>query len=85
MKSGSVATDDVTSATKLLLKTDALAAKGFKDIVQEREWNPRAWLYAVVWGETRRVGVVAAGMERKRLAMTVLTVLPFQESSAIDP
>ena len=33
-------------------------------------------LYAIVWNETRRVGVVAAGMEGKRLAMTVLTVLP---------
>ena len=33
-------------------------------------------MYAIVWSETRRAGVVAARMEGKRLAaMTVLTVL----------
>ena len=30
-------------------------------------------MYAIVWIETRRVGVVAAEMEGKLLAMTVLT------------
>ena len=48
MKSGSVATDEATSSTKFLLKTDALAARGFKGIVWEREWIPRAWMYAIV-------------------------------------
>ena len=33
-------------------------------------------MYAIVWSETRRAGVVAARMEGKRLAMMVLTVLP---------
>ena len=34
-------------------------------------------MYAIVWSETRRAGVVASRMEGKRLAaMTVLTVLP---------
>ena len=33
-------------------------------------------MYAIVWSETRHVGVVAARMEGKWLAMTVLTVLP---------
>ena len=32
-------------------------------------------MYAIVWSETRHVGVVAAWMEGKLLAMTVLTVL----------
>ena len=32
-------------------------------------------MYAIVWSKTRRVSVVAAGMEGKRLAMTVLAVL----------
>ena len=33
-------------------------------------------MYAIVWSKTTRVGVVAAVMEGKRLAMKVLTVLP---------
>ena len=32
-------------------------------------------MYAIVWRETRRAGVVAALMEGKLLAMTVLTIL----------
>ena len=40
-----------------------------------RQWIPRAWMYAIVWSETKLVGVFAAGMEGKRFAMTVLTVL----------
>ena len=67
MKSGSVATVDAISSTKLPSKTDGAG---------EREWIPRAWICAIIWSKTRRVGVVAAGMEGKRLAMTVLTVLP---------
>ena len=35
MKSGSVATVNTTSSTKLLLKTDALAARGLEGIVGE--------------------------------------------------
>ena len=46
-----------------------------KGIVKLREWIPRAWMYAIVWRETRRAGVVAALMEGKLLAMTVLTIL----------
>ena len=47
-------------------------------LLQLEAWkaSARAWMYAIVWSETRRVGVVAAWMEGKRLAMTVLTVLP---------
>ena len=67
MKSGSVATVDATSSTKLPLNTDGAG---------EREWIPRAWIYAIIWSKTKRVGVVAAGMEGKLLAITVLTVLP---------
>ena len=33
-------------------------------------------MYAIVWSETRRAGVVAARMEGKQLANTVLPVLP---------
>ena len=33
-----------------------------------------SWIYAIVWRETRHVGMVAAGMEGKRLAMMVLKV-----------
>ena len=34
-----------------------------------------AWMYAIVWRDTRHIGMVAAGMEGKRLAMMVLKVL----------